>query len=110
MWVEGFCRGVPTLPEEEARLCEGFLTYDECWQAIQGMANNKSPGLDGLPKEFYRFFHIIGHQFVEMVNWSFILGELPASQRTSIIPLLCKNKDKKFSLKAWHPISLLNVD
>ena len=111
VWVGNFCRGVPTLPEEEARLCEGFLTYDECWQAIQGMANNKSPGLDGLPKEFYhRFFPLIGHHFVEMVNWSFVLGELPASQRTSIITLLCKNKDKKFSLKAWRPISLLNVD
>ena len=40
----------------------------------------------------------------------FYFRELPASQRTSIITLLCKNKDKKFSLKALRPISLLNVD
>ena len=85
----------PTLTEEETRLCEGFLTYDECWQASQGMANNKRLGLDGLPKDFYHhFFSLFGHHFVEMINWCFILGELLESPRTSIITCFCKIKDR----------------
>ena len=109
--VDSFCRNLPKLPKEEARVCEGFLTYEECWEAVQGMQNNKSPGLDGLPKEFYsKFFPLFGQVFVETVNWCSVFGELPDSQRKSVITLLCKNKENKTSLKAWRPISLLNVD
>ena len=106
-----FLDSVPKLPEECINLCEGFITYEEYWEAIKGMANNKSPGLDGLPKEFYlKFFPLFGSCFVEMVNWCYVLGELPESQRLGIITLICKDKNRKKNLKAWRPISLLNVD
>ena len=47
------------LPCDQARVCEGPLTPDECLHAFKNMAKNKSPGLDGLPAQFYlRFWHV----------------------------------------------------
>lgn len=36
--------------------CEGFLTVEECFSALTSMSSNKTPGIDGLPKEFYTVF------------------------------------------------------
>ena len=36
--------------------CEGLLTKRECWKTLSSMKSNKSPGNDGLTKEFYIFF------------------------------------------------------
>ena len=73
------------------------------------MANNKSPGLDGLTKEFYEtVFPIIGDSFVCMINNSFSNGLLSDSQRTGLITLICKDTDHRSDLSYWRPISLLN--
>ena len=43
------------------RLCDGELTLAECRAALDGMATGKSPGVDGLPAEFYqRFWPVLG--------------------------------------------------
>ena len=44
------------LSPEEKGLCEGKLTLQECWDALSSMKNGKSPGNDGLTKEFYTAF------------------------------------------------------
>ena len=38
---------------EQAALCEGLLTSEECFTALHGMAKRKAPGLDGLPMESF---------------------------------------------------------
>ena len=43
-----------SLPPGMAGSCEGHLTPDECFTALQGMARRKAPGLDGFPMEFYK--------------------------------------------------------
>ena len=40
------------LSEDQQTLCEGKLTRRECWEALLSMGSNKSPGNDGLSKEF----------------------------------------------------------
>ena len=35
---------------------DGEITVEECVSAINGMENNKTPGSDGIPKEFYSKF------------------------------------------------------
>ena len=46
---------------EEAALCEGDVTLEECTQALNSFQRNKSPGLDGLPYEFYsKFWDLYG--------------------------------------------------
>ena len=47
---------VPRLSYEGARICEGDLNERELLKALKSMQNNKSPGNDGLTKEFYEMF------------------------------------------------------
>ena len=47
---------IPKLSNVERESCEGLLTKKECWDAFQRMKTDKSPGSDGLTKEFYVCF------------------------------------------------------
>ena len=47
---------LPRLSAEQARHCDGPLTSDEVLLALKSMQNGKSPGNDGLTKEFYVYF------------------------------------------------------
>ena len=87
------------------------LTYDEAKEAISLMQNNKTPGSDGLPAEFYKkFFPLFGKDFINMINLCYLWDKLTPSQRLSLITLLCKNREFHYLLNYWRPISLLNVD
>ena len=46
----------PMLSESDRSICEGKLTLNECWLALSSMRNGKSPGNDGLTKEFMYAF------------------------------------------------------
>ena len=102
---------LPRLAGDECRICEGELAKRECWDTLQTMGNNKSPGNDGLSKEFYiSFFNEIHSYLLQALNMSFHEGQLSSSQRQAVIVLIeKKDKDKRF-LKNWRPISLINVD
>ena len=47
---------VPCLTNSVTQSCEGRLTVKECWDALRSMKNNKSPGNDGIMKEFLELF------------------------------------------------------
>ena len=91
--------------------CEGIINIEDCERVLKTMKNNKSPGTDGLPFEFYKmFWHDIKEIFVKSLEENYNNGMMSNSQRQSIISLLPKgNKDVRF-LKNWRPISLLNCD
>jgi hypothetical protein len=98
------------LTEEKKQSCEGPNTQGESWKAIAQMANNKSPGSDGLPAEFYKeFFPNIGPLFINIVNAQIAIPLSP-SQRSGIITLLPKKDSDKTLLSNWRPVSLLNTD
>ena len=40
----------------EQEKCEGLITINECLESLKTMKNNKSPGTDGFPSEFYKHF------------------------------------------------------
>ena len=50
--VNYFLNDLVSLSEDQRNLCEGILTKDECFYALSHMKSFKSPGIDGLPKEF----------------------------------------------------------
>ncbi len=86
------------------------LTINELTKAMQSMQSNKSPGLDGLPKEFYStFWEQLKDPLLQVFKESFCRGTLPASLRTGSISLLFKKGDRK-DLKNWRPLTLLGVD
>ena len=73
---------------------EGLLTVNECLIALKTMESNKSPGSDGFPGEFYKFFwNDISTLFVNAINCSFRKGLLSVIQREDIVSLLPK-KDR----------------
>ena len=89
---------------------EGKITPGECEEALKNMKNNKSPGSDGLPVEFYKtFWQDINKDLLESINQSYDTGTLSPTQKRSILSLLFKKNDKHL-LKNWRPISLLNTD
>ena len=95
---------------DNADFCEGPITLNELYEAASKIALSKTPGLDGLPVEFYlKFWGKIGKILVDILNEGFKLGHLPSSQQISIIRLIYKRYDKRL-LKNWRSISLLNVD
>ena len=102
---------IPILSEERSQTCEGPITESELLNALKSMPNNKSPGNDGLTKEFYEtFWEEIKTPLCNSIKKSYQNGELSISQRQAVIKLIeKKDKDKKL-IKNWRPISLLNID
>ena len=44
---------MPKLSGDECLLCEGELTENQLYGTLKNIANNKSPGNDGLTKDFF---------------------------------------------------------
>ena len=98
----------PRLAPEEKGLCEGNRPYRN---ALSSMKNGKSPGNDGLTKEFYTaFFGELGSLLLKTFNYSFVKGELSSSQEQAVITLIQKKDRDIMLIKNWRPISLINVD
>ena len=77
---------------------------------MKGLQTGKSPGSDGLPIEFYSaFWDILCDPLLSVLNDSFRIGSLCASQREALLRLIHKRDDKRL-VKNWRPISLLNSD
>ena len=72
------------------------------------MKNEKSPGVDGLQKEFYQLnWDVIRNSIVKMADTCFKSGTLSEIQKLGIITFICKNNAKSHLLNYWRPISLL---
>ena len=69
----------------------------EIWYALNLKGNNKSPGNDGLSKEFYMcFFQEIHSYLLDALNLTFTSGQLSSSQCQAMITLIeKKGKDKR---------------
>lgn len=95
----------------EREKLEGQLSVKECYDSLWMMKNGKTPGNDGIPKEFYlQFWNELGREMVSSFNYSYNSGLLSTSQRQVTVTLLeKKGKDVRF-VENWRPISLLNVD
>ena len=71
------------------------------------MPYGKSPGIDGLPAEFYiSFWDILGEDLLSVLNSCSHSGQLTFSQRHAVITLLYEIEDP-LDPKNWRPISLL---
>ena len=102
---------VPSLTMEQSLSCKGNLKEKGIYNSLISFENNKSPGSDGLTKEFYcTFWDDIKGTFMKLLKESKQLKCLYASQRQAIVKLLEKpNKDKRH-ISNWRPMSLLNFD
>ena len=92
-------------------LLERDIILDEIKSTIKSMKNNKSPGVDGLPVEFYKIFWNDIHDIL-LDSYKHSIGPvyLLISQRRGTISLIPKTDKDPHFLKNWRPITLLSTD
>ena len=99
------------LTQEESETCEGYISKCELLKALKETSNNKSPGIDGIPTDFYKVFwnDIAGH-LLAAVNKTYDNGELSVNHRRGIISIIPKKNKDPLYIKNWRPITLLCAD
>ena len=101
----------PVVSNEGKATCDKIFYIDELKESVRKMKNNKTPGVDGIPVEFYKiFWHDIKDILYDSYCYSIESGSLSISQKQSIITLFPKQEKDTHYLKNWRPISLLTVD
>ena len=87
------------------------ISIEELGVAIKAMKNNKTPGNDGIPVDFYKvFWSKIKEVFYEMVIEVYEKEKLHLTAREGILNLIPKpGKDSRL-IKNLRPITLLNTD
>lgn len=86
------------------------FTAADLRQCLKSFKTGKSPGLDGLPIEFYlTFWDILAADLLSVFTEFSELDKMPESFRTCLVTLIHKGKDKTV-LENWRPITLLNCD
>ena len=71
---------IPRLTEEQSAKCEILISEAELICALKNMPKNKSPGNDGLTKEFYeKFWDDLKIPFIGSLRKSFLKEELTLS-------------------------------
>ena len=82
----------------------------ELKKAIVCMSKNKSPGIDGIPVEFYQqFYDVIAQDLLAVYHEIYKNNLMSESQRTAVLSLLPKKGDPLDPANR-RPISLLTVD
>ena len=76
----------PYLSADEQTTCEGKLTLKEIYEALSNLPSDKTPGNNGLSREFYlAFFYLLGNEILASLNYSYQLDELSNSQRQAVV-------------------------
>ena len=102
---------LPKLSEEQKDFCEIEFTKDDLFETLTTMQGGKSPGNDGLGKEFYfQYWDIVGDAMFDSFMEAKSEGTLSPSQRQALLKLIAKKDSDKRHIGNWRPISLLNVD
>ena len=95
------------ISQVDKQLLEKEITEKEIYNAIKDLSSNKSPGIDGIPNEFYLKYWDVIHIELSLVVKNIINGELlKGKQRQALITLIPKDGDLKL-LKSWRPILLI---
>ncbi len=102
---------LPTLPTELINSLDAPITSEELYKALNKMPNNKSPGPDGLPAEFYKhFWNILSPIFHRVTIEIKTTSTIPTHMNTAAMTLLLKpNKDPSHPA-SYRPLSLINTD
>ena len=87
---------------------EGPVTLTELGNALKSMKNNKTPGIDGFPSEFFKVFWCkLKSLILKAFNVSYQKKTLSVTLRQTVINCIPKGDKLRHFLKNWRPISLL---
>ena len=102
---------ITKLSEEQKQSCELTVNNQEIKDAMKHMKNDKTPGIDGIPIDFYKCFWVdLGHFLIRSIQGAFEVGELSITQKRGIITCIPKGDKPREYLKNWRPITLLTAD
>lgn len=100
-----------TVNEETNAELQGHITEQEVIRAIKKQKPRKSPGIDGIPSEFYKkYSELLAPVLTNIYNTCFETGFLSSDMYKGTISMLYKGKGDKTDRKNWRPITMLNVD
>ena len=109
--IDNFLCALPHISQTEADTLGKDISSDEILDCLKSFKNGKSPGSDGLTKEFYlAFIEILLPLLLKLYNIIYESEKLSVSQKLSYISLLCKDDQNPNLVTNYRPISLLNVD
>ena len=84
----------PVLTSEKANICEGDLVENEFFKSLSSMQDCKSPGNDGLTKEFYDYFwNVIKDPLMNSIEEARKKKKFSISQRQDVIKLIEKRTE-----------------
>jgi hypothetical protein len=89
-----------------------MIGRDEVEAVMKTMSTGKSPGADGFPVEFWRFFwDVVGGDFMEVVGWIAESGRVSESMSEGTVRLHFKKGDR-MNVRNYRPapVTLVNVD
>ena len=97
------------LSGKQAKMLDEEITVDELGKTLMKLSNNKSPGSDGFPYEFFKVFWIEVKFFIfRSLKHGIAKGELSITQREGHITLVPKPLKPRNLITSWRPITLLN--
>ena len=107
-WLLNFVK--KTIDDFDNENLTSYINEEEILNVIKSFSLNKSPGIDGLPIEFYlKFFNIIKQELGQIINNCFMGQGLKLSQTKALIILIYKGGDVDL-ISNWRPISLICID
>ena len=102
----------PNHVSEQAKISLGEkFSEGEISDAIMELKNNKCPGSDGLPVDFYKvFWSQIRKVLIDAIFFAYETGKIHRSASQGILNLIPKKGKDTRLLKNLRPITLLNTD
>jgi hypothetical protein len=98
------------LTEIDKEFLDKKISKAECRQAMRSMADDKFPGPDELPTEFYKLYKtLILDNYHDMIEEACEYGFLPEDTTEGMIALIYKNKGDPRDMRNHRPITLLQV-
>ncbi|KAF7245269.1 hypothetical protein EYD10_08704 [Varanus komodoensis] len=102
---------LPKLPKKYQKVLNQEVTITEVTEAIKRQKNDKTPGPDGLPAEFYKSFEgIFTTLLKDICNAALLNAKIPNTWTEANITLILKEDTDLTQIQNYGPISLLNVD
>ena len=99
---------VPCISQDQNESLARDISEEECFEAICTFSNDKTPGSDGLPAEFYKtFWPDIKELLCLVFSECFKNNKLCSSMRRGIITLIPKKDKDQLLLKNWRPFHYL---
>ena len=98
------------ITQEQKQKLDAPVTQEEVRVAIFQMQTGKSPGLDGIPIEFYQeYWEQIKNLYMGFINKA-RNETFSKGKNTSVIKIIYKKTGEIYLLTNYRPISLINVD